>query len=150
MWVERERSFITSWPVMVIVGGVSRYKPILCHEGNCLAQWHRIKPLLRLYRDFPTFLKSGPGAWELGKNHLDHQNWRKLDAVQKNWTAILNGLKPYKKLAAQSCSISHKTRENMHKNVNENMFSFTFYANFHASVTFKHFYSDFHEIFIIM
>ena len=57
--------------------------------------------------------------------------------------AILNGLKPYKKLAVtvNSCNIfaallAHlKTQEKLHKNVNENMFSFTFYANFHASLT---------------
>ena len=28
-----------------------------------------------------------------------------------------------------------KTHENLRKNVNENMFSFTFYANFHRTVT---------------
>ena len=28
-----------------------------------------------------------------------------------------------------------KTHDKLHKNVNENMFSFTFFANFHASVT---------------
>ena len=40
-----------------------------------------------------------------------------------------------------------KPLEKLHKNVNENMFSFTFYSNFHASVTaiFVHIFMKFHK-----
>ena len=47
-----------------------------------------------LFRDFPTFLKFGARGL-LGKT-FGLSKLGKFDAVLKNWTAILNGLKVYK------------------------------------------------------
>ena len=49
-----------------------------------------------IIRDFPTFLKSGPGAcwiWEI--KHLDDQNWENLMQSKRTGPQILNGLKKY-------------------------------------------------------
>ena len=42
-------------------------------------------------REFPTFMKLGPV--EFGKKAFGSSKLGKIDAVQKNWIAILNGLK---------------------------------------------------------
>ena len=53
---------------------------------HCLPKYHR---------DFPTFSKSGPGAcYILEKKTFGPSKLGKLDAVKKNQTANLNGLKP--------------------------------------------------------
>ena len=38
----------------------------------------KLEKTWRRTRDFPAFLKSGPGACWIWENHLDHQNWENL------------------------------------------------------------------------
>ena len=63
----------------------------------------------------------------LGKKHLDHQNWEAL---------ILDYNFKYIEISSIICNIFdalialHKIHENLHKNVIENMFSFTFLCKF--------------------
>ena len=72
--------------------------------------------------EFLTFLKSGPGAVNLGKKHLDHQSLENL--MQSKRTGPQLKTMDIRSELLQLHFI--KLQENLYKNVNENMFSFTF------------------------
>ena len=71
---------------MIIVGGVSRYNPV---QLPCSITLH--KASAETLKGF-SYLFKVRGLLNLGKKSFGPSKLEKLDSVQKNRTAILNGL----------------------------------------------------------